>query len=218
MRTAFDRDGITILEGDCAEVLPGIDPASVGLLLTDPPYGINLETDYSAMDGGTTYRPVAGDERPFDPTPLLRFPHLALFGANYYAPTLPLGGWVVWLKAASPEMLGRTWLADAELLWHNRGGRAVEVFHWHWNGPCRKGERGSFLHPTQKPVALMRWLIEKWTQPGDLVLDPYMGSGPIAQACLETRRRYLGVEIDPAYVQTTIEHRLGQATLPLGAC
>jgi DNA modification methylase len=71
---------------------------------------------------------------------------------------------------------------------------------------------GSHLHPTQKPVSLMRWMVERWTEPGDLVLDPYMGSGPIAQACLETRRRYLGIEIDPHYVQTTLNHRLHQPT------
>jgi DNA modification methylase len=216
IRTAYDRDGITIWEGDCAEVLPTIDPASVGLLLTDPPYGINHDTDYTRFNGGRTYAPIITDRYPFDPRPLLRFPRVALFGANFYSSRLPEGRWIVWLKMTDPEAWGKTLMSDAELLWHNASGYPVEMFSHLWHGACRDSERGLSLHPTQKPVSLMRWLIEKWTKPGDLVLDPYMGSGPIAQACLETRRRYLGVEIDPQYVATTIEHRLGQPTLGLG--
>ncbi len=70
------------------------------------------------------------------------------------------------------------------------------------------------LHPTQKPVKLMIWLLERLTQRGDLVLDPYMGSGPIAKACHLTGRRYLGVEIDEGYCQIAAS-RLYQQVLPL---
>jgi DNA modification methylase len=213
VRLAWERDGITILEGDCADVLPSIDPATVGLLLTDPPYGINHDTDYGGM-GGHTYRRIVGDGAPYNPDPLLRFAKVALFGANYYSSRLPEGRWVVWQKSLDPSGEAGRPASDAELLWHNCGGKPVEIFPHLWVGYFRASERGAYLHPTQKPVALMRWLIEKWTKPGDLVLDPYVGSGPIAQACLETRRRYLGVEIDPAYVAITIEHRLSQACLP----
>lgn len=61
----------------------------------------------------------------------------------------------------------------------------------------------------------MRWILEKWTEPGDLVLDPYMGSGPIAQACKEKGRRYIGIEIVEEYCRITVEHRLAQMALPL---
>jgi site-specific DNA-methyltransferase (adenine-specific) len=219
-RTAYDRDGITIIEGDCADVLPNIDPATVGLLLTDPPYGIDHNTLYDdnrfPHNRGGTLRmaPIAGDDKPFDPTPLLSFPHLVLFGANNYMNRLPLSGrWLVWLKVAWGSSGGGLF-SDAEMAWHNCGGvPPVLGFQHTWVGFARASEQNAHLHPTQKPAALMRWIVELFTQPGDLVVDPYMGSGPIAQACLETGRRYLGVEIDPHYVQTTIEHRLSQPTL-----
>jgi len=84
-----------------------------------------------------------------------------------------------------------------------------------WAGYKRDSELGHHVHPTQKPVALMRWILDKWTEPGDLVFDPYMGSGPIAQACHELGRRYIGVEIVEEYCQTAV-NRLGQQTLALG--
>ena len=212
MEPYFERDGITIYHADCADVLPGVDPASVGLLLTDPPYGISHDTDYSGM-GGRSYRRIVGDAAPFDPGPLLRFARVGLFGANYYSSRLPEGRWIVWQKSLDPDGVAGRPASDAELLWHNCGGKPVEVFPHLWVGYFRASERRAYLHPTQKPVALMRHLVERWTRPGDLVLDPYMGSGPIAQACLELGRRYIGVEIDEGYCRITVEHRLGQPTL-----
>ena len=61
----------------------------------------------------------------------------------------------------------------------------------------------------------MTWLIERFTKPGDLVLDPYMGSGPIAKACHMTGRRYIGCEVERQYVDVAVK-RLAQSVLPLG--
>lgn len=58
---------------------------------------------------------------------------------------------------------------------------------------------GKSLHPTQKPVALLTYLIETYTNEGDIVLDSCMGSGSTAIACLETDRRFIGYELDPEY-------------------
>jgi len=207
----YDRDGITIYHADCGEVLPGIDPASVDLLLTDPPYGINHDTDYTRFASNKTYAPVANDLGPFDPSHLLVFPRVALFGGNYF--DLPMAKWVVWVKRDIESVMGSP-MSDAELVWHNCGGKPVSVFNWYWHGAYRKGEMGSHLHPTQKPVALMRWLVEKWTEPGDLILDPYMGSGPIAQAAQDLNRKYIGIEIEETYCQTAT-NRLAQQTLTL---
>jgi len=54
------------------------------------------------------------------------------------------------------------------------------------------------LHPIQKPVPLLEWLINSYTNPGDLVLDPFMGSGSTGVACLNRGRRFLEIELDPA--------------------
>lgn len=80
------------------------------------------------------------------------------------------------------------------------------------NGCFRKGRE----HPTQKPVDLCRWLIEKSTDPGATVLDPFMGSGTTGVACVQTGRSFIGIEIDPTYFEIAQRRiRDAQAQLPL---
>jgi hypothetical protein len=61
-------------------------------------------------------------------------------------------------------------------------------------------------HPNQKPVALLEKLIRRSTDPGDLVIDPFSGTGAVGEAALRTGRRFLGVEIDPDWVQASRKH------------
>ena len=214
MKPFYESDGITIYNEDCAEVLPLVPPTDVDLLLTDPPYGIaHRVPDLSSGLAGaskTANQSVVGDDSPFDPMHLLGYEKIALWGGDRYSDRLPVGGWLVWDKTGGGK--ARTFMADAEMMWHNMG-HAVDVFHHLWLGAFRDSEhklRGA--HPTQKPTALMRWIVEKWTEPGDLVFDPYMGSGPIAQACHEMGRRYIGVEIAEQYCHTAVS-RLAQQIL-----
>jgi DNA modification methylase len=65
-------------------------------------------------------------------------------------------------------------------------------------------------HPTQKPIALMKYLIEKLTQPGDTVVDLFMGSGTTGVACVQTGRRFIGIEVDPTYYAIA-ERRIAEA-------
>ena len=136
-------------------------------------------------------------------------PNLILFGANWYADKLPpSGGWVVWDKTPKGVKEG-FYASHAELAWTNLCS-SVRKVSLQWGGEARNGE--PHLHPTQKPVGVMRWLLEQFSEPGDLVLDPYMGSGPVAQACKETGRRYVGVELEETYVKAAVG-RLAQDTL-----
>lgn len=211
----YDQDGIAIYHGDCADVLPAINPGSVDLVLTDPPYGIS----YSATDHRSPHfgKSIVGDDQPFDPRPLLPFGRCVIFGANRFAHHLPPGGWIVWSKRQDNRNFtsfgnGST----GEIAWSNCLN-TVQVFNYFWGGgPWLRGpeERGNASHPTLKPVALMRWILDKWTEPGDLILDPYMGSGPIAQACHEMSRRYIGVEIVEDYCRVAVQ-RLAQGVLAL---
>lgn len=225
-RSCGCADGITVIHSDCREILPLIEPAFVDLVLTDPPYGISVvQRNNRARNGdvrpghvpGTwkSWALVAGDDEAFNPSPLLVFPRLVLFGANNYADQLPPSqSWIVWdrLNGATPADN-----ADAELIWTNLGG-TVRTYRQCWRGVAREDdglEPTRHIHPTQKPVKVMLWLLERYTKPGDLVLDPYMGSGPIAKACQMTRRRYIGIEVEEIYVQRAIK-RLEQSVLPLG--
>lgn len=80
-------------------------------------------------------------------------------------------------------------------------GHGVYIFQHEWDGFMRASERGKGkrIHPTQKPVALMEWVVEKCTKAGDTVFDPYMGSGSTALACINTGRNFVGCEIVQEY-------------------
>jgi site-specific DNA-methyltransferase (adenine-specific) len=221
----FDHEGITIYLGDCRAVLPTL--GAVDLVLTDPPYGTRGVADqrsdsrsfrrnlpHSGRQGLkiAAHQSIVGDDEPFDPSPLLQYRRLILWGGNYYADRLPPSrSWLVWDKRdyTAPDDN-----ADCELAWTNLD-IPVRQFRHLWRGVCRASETGGkSLHPTQKPVALMRWCLQRARlAPGALVLDPYMGSGPVAQACKELGYRYIGIELVEAYVERAVA-RLQQEVLP----
>ena len=124
-------------------------------------------------------------------------------GANHYASRLPDSpAWYVWDKR---DGVGENNLADCELAWCNVGGSARLKRHL-WMGLCRDSEIGSHLHPTQKPVVVMAWAMDKAKIPqGATVLDPYMGSGSTGIACLRTGRNFIGVERDAAHYKTACD-------------
>ena len=215
----YDRDGIAIYCAPCEVVIPFVQ--NVAVVIADPPYGYSQSDQQrskrAAHDPGrdSGLPMIHGDAEPFDPGHLFVFPRLVLFGANHYAHRLPPSrGWLVWDKrnGATPDDN-----VDAELIWTNIPG-VVRVYRQCWRGFTRENdglEPNRHLHPTQKPVNLMLWLLEKYTQPGDHVFDPYMGSGPLARACQLIGRRYTGCEIVEDYCRAAVS-RLQQAVLPLG--
>lgn len=218
MRPYYQDDSVTIYHGDCREVLPSI--AADALLVTDPPYGVRLNTAYKSsqrgvLAGANDYPPVYGDDQPFDPSHLLRFQNAVLWGANYYADKLPpRGSWLVWDKR---EGSGFNDQADAELAWVNGvNGTVPRLFAHRWNGMIKASEKDQRrMHPTQKPVALMAWCLGFF--PADmLVVDPYMGSGPTLRAAKDMGRRSIGIEYEERYCEVAAR-RCSQETLALGA-
>jgi DNA modification methylase len=212
----YDDGTCTIYHGDCREILPMLPRASADLIIADPPYGAGTSRRGIAM-GRPWHRShdfLIGDTEPFDPTPLLCFPRLVLFGANYYADKLPpSGSWLVWDKRRGGTVTPGWNGSDAELAWTNLGN-SVRVFSHLWTGYKRDSEISQHYHPTQKPVALMAWIIAQFTQPGDLILDPYMGSGPVLRAAKDLGRRAIGIEIEERYCEIAAR-RLGQEVLAL---
>lgn len=202
MKPYYDQEGITIYHGNCADVLPLVEPSMVGLLLTDPPYGIGFQSGAYWQ-----HRRTVGDDKPFDPRPLLAYPRLVLWGAHNFAAYLPVGGWFVWDKRdqVSRNLPG----SDAEMAWTNLHPR-IQIIRHLWMPHTMRNE--PLLHPNQKPVSVIRRLVEEWTAEGDLIFDPYMGSGPVAQVAFESGRRYIGVEIVEAYCEVAVR-RLAQGVL-----
>jgi len=141
---------------------------------------------------------ISGDEEPFDPKPFLEIaPVTVLFGANHYADKLPPASkWLVWDKRKG---FTRNDFADCELAWTNKGGVARLINHY-WNGMMRDSERGiPRVHPTQKPIAVMEWVLREVTEDGQVILDPFMGSGTTGVAAVKLGRKFIGIEIEPKY-------------------
>jgi len=213
----------TLYQGDCLDVLPTLAAGSVDAVITDPPYGISLATNYrerkrTALALCNNFRPIAGDDRPFDPTPFLRFRTVVLFGANYFAQHLPpSGAWIVWDKVdglPSERGIGFNDNSDCELIWTNVGNAARIIRH-RWMGAMKASEQTeNRVHPTQKPVELLRQIIRHYTRPCDTILDPFMGSGTTGVACRMEGRNFIGVELDP-YYYAIAERRIANAQPPL---
>lgn len=218
-----ERAGITIYHCRNELILPLINPASVDLVLTDPPYGVNERTDRASRGRGGIYdwKPVAGDTEIFDPTYLIMtYKRLILWGANYYAHKLPPSkSWIIWDKRASKNgyALSPDDNADAELAWSNLGGQ-LRIYRHLWRGYLRDSERRASgnrdWHPTPKPVALMTWILENYSKPGDLILDPYMGAGPVLVAAKKLGRRAIGIELEQEYCDAAVT-RLQQEVMAL---
>ena len=207
-------DDVTLILGDCLEWLPKLP--HVDAVVTDPPYGIKHVRGQSKYIGKAKWAtrfhgtPIIGDDRPFDPAPFLAFPVVVMFGANHFADKLPPSrGWVFWDKRGNFDS---TDFADGELIYSNQDHVVRKTEH-RWRGVIRDSENGDLhLHPTQKPVELMVWLIEQYTHPGDLVLDPFMGSGTTGVACVRTGRRFIGIEMREPYFETA-RRRIAEAQL-----
>jgi site-specific DNA-methyltransferase (adenine-specific) len=210
----YQDDSCTIYHGDCREMLADLW-FGVDLLVADPPYGVYelcSRTQRARLATGYDFPQVFGDSEPFDPAPLLHFRRAVLFGANHYADKLPPSpSWIVWDKRDGGTADVN---ADCELAWTNLGGPA-RLFTHKWRGMIKASERNERRqHPTQKPVALMEWILNRWTHPGELILDPYMGSGPVLKAAKNLGRRVIGIEIEERYCEIAAK-RLAQEVLPL---
>lgn len=194
----------TLYHGDCLQVLPNL--IGIDAVVTDPPYGIG----YSHGKGGgklaksTKFdnHAIAGDDKPFDPSPWLEFPKVVLFGANHFASRLPDSSfWLIWDKR---DGVCSNDQADAEMAWVKGKGQARVIRHL-WNGMLKASEKGiERVHPTQKPISVMEWVL-KTTGIEGVILDPYMGSGTTGVACVNLGQKFIGIEIDRNYFEIACE-------------
>ena len=209
---------------DVCRLMDGEQP---GMVWADPPYGIdvvNVETGrgrnsdapgfkksgkvgVTGVTPAGTYAPIIGDEttataEASSALALGIFPDAVHFwwGGNFYASALPNSPhWVIWDKQTDGNQF-----ADAELCWTNQKG-SLRQFRHQWMGMLRESERGQKrVHPTQKPVALAEWAFDKYGKQGDLIFDPFLGSGMSIIAAENTGRRVFGLELSPEYCDVII--------------
>lgn len=186
------------------------------LAIIDPPYGIkvskqNITRGKLAVAKG--YKPFHGeDEGPPSSeffSDLLRVSkHAVIWGANHFISRIPYDAscWIVWDKDN-----GNTDFADCELAWTNLPG-AVRKFTYCWAGMRQQDMKNKEvrIHPTQKPVALYEWILDKYSRPGDLILDTHVGSASGLIACRNRGLQYVGFEIDKYYYDLALK-RLREA-------
>jgi DNA modification methylase len=194
-----------------------MDGEKADMVFTDPPYGMDLDTDYSKMpsannEGNKKYRRVIGDADDFRPeliqTALGVFDYCSevfMFGADYFAELLPnknQGSWIVWDKRVTEsfdKMIGSAF----ELCWSkSKHKREIARF----NNTLFSGEADARnkVHPTQKPIKLIGWFFEKWGSSGDIVVDLFGGSGSTLIACENTNRKCFMMELDPHYCDVIV--------------
>lgn len=197
---------------DIEKILNGNE---VDLVLTDPPYGINIVKNNGKVGGdgrlakSKTYMPIKGDESTetaqefYNACVSLGIKNYILFGGNYFTDFLePKSCWVVWDKKN-----GDNNFADVELAWtsFNKGAK---LYQFLWNGSCREGDKKTELvtrvHPTQKPVGLMADILKGFSKENDNILDAFGGSGSTLIACEKLNRRCFMMEMEPKYVDVII--------------
>jgi len=207
MKPYYERNGITIYHGDCREILPTIKADCV---VTDPPYGIGRDgqTRSTGKHGGRKgYEFLGWDSaRPhrdtFDAI-LASSDEQIIWGGNYFADMLPPSmGWLVWDKGQRINQ------SDGELAWTSME-QALRICTLNRVELMIDGAQ----HPTQKPVALLKWCLS--FVPTGTILDPFMGSGTTLVAAKLEGRRAIGIEIEERYCEIAAK-RLAQEVLPFG--
>lgn len=114
-----------------------------------------------------------------------------IWGGNYFN-LPPTRCFLVWRKLTISESFS---MAMAEYAWTSFNDNA-KVFEY-----PPQGKKGDRFHPTQKPVELYKWILNKYAKDGDLILDTHVGSASSLIACRETGHKYIGFEIDPVYYE-----------------
>jgi site-specific DNA-methyltransferase (adenine-specific) len=186
------------------EYMKTLKDKAFDLAIVDPPYGIkqpafrkessNKAAKTKEYNNAVYTQKAPGKEYFFE---LIRASkEQVIWGGNYYNSFLPSGRkWIFWDKETEATQWG-----DGELAFTSFAG-AITKFRFAWNGMIQGDmkKKEHRIHPTQKPVALYKWLLKTYAKPGDRILDTHLGSGSIAIACHDMGHDLVGCEIDVDY-------------------
>ena len=227
---------ISLQKGDCLELMKDIPDGSVDAIITDPPYNISRDNNFHTMgragidfgewDKGFDLTKWIGVAQPT----LKKGGNIVIFNdwknLSYIVESLESNDFVVkdlirWKKTnAMPRNRDRRFITDYEVaIWAVKKGDK-----WTFNrlsdtyevpecigGLTPKSEKLNGGHSTQKPIYLMKWLLERLTDAGDVILDPFMGSGTTAVACVNLNRNFIGMEINNEYFELA-EKRIAEVS------
>ena len=187
------------------DVLKSLPDKSFDLAIVDPPYGIGVCKNKQGMgrrrgDLKANYEMGDWDNEP----PTLEYfielqrvsKNQIIFGANHFISQIAIDSscWIVWDKKFSNEVS----FAAVELAWTSFNSTAKKFTHLPTNQDSR-------IHPTQKPVALYRWMLERYAKPGQTILDTHLGSASSAIACHQFGCEILGMEMSEHYFNLAVD-------------
>lgn len=203
-----------IINADCLDILKQLPDKCIDLVLTDPPYGINVAkngkvggekcckvTDYGAKewDSEIPHKEIFEE--------IMRVSkNQIIFGGNYFVEYLKNSPcWIVWDKLNTGNF------ADCELAWTSFK-YAVRKYEFLWNGMLQQNmsNKEKRIHPTQKPADLFGQILRDYSKENDLILDCFSGSGTTAIACHNLKRRFICIEKDKDYYEASVK-RLADA-------
>ena len=208
---------------DCLGFMKTLPDNSVDLVLTDPPYGIDIGkmSFTNSIIGGVAkrnnYKGISDWDK-FTPSKeyfdeMIRISKKqVIFGGNYFADKLPPSGqWVVWDKRVEDKYSND--FADCELAWTSEN-KPSRIIRFLWSGMMQGDMKNKEVrfHPTQKPLFVIKKIIDMFSEENDTILDPFLGSGTTAIACKNLHRNFIGIEISEKYCKIARD-RLRQQTL-----
>ena len=186
----------------------------MSLVLTDPPYGIDVVSedgmvgaDFGVAKKGQYKKIIADDttETAEQSYKILKkvSDKLILWGGNYFIDFLEKSdSWIIWDKRCESGITNT--FADGEMAYCSFH-TPLRIYHQLWNGMIREGEHDKRVHPTQKPVRTLAQIIDKFSDKDAIVMDVFGGSGSTMIACEQTGRKCLMMELDPHYCDVIID-------------
>lgn len=194
---------------DCLEFMKTLPDKCIDLVLTDPPYGIGADKGANGFgSAGHKTKKYVDDWDNITPSKeffdqMLRVGKtVIIFGGNCFTDKLPMRKhWIVWDKVGSFDFDNP--FSDCEIAWTNIEKKPIKKYIVIQQGFV--AEEKDRVHPTQKPVKLFGHILNDYSKEGEIIFDPFLGSGTTAIACKMLKRNYVGCEISPEYCKIAEE-------------
>ena len=193
---------ITLYNADCMEIMKGFADKQFDLAIVDPPYGININVSIGRRKGNkkSNYHKFAGEDNTIPSEEYFKelfrvSENQIIWGGNYMTDFIyPSPCWLLWDKGFSEDVT----FAQFEMAWTS------------FKSSCKKFDYNAAknidrIHPTQKPVQLYKWILNKYAKEGDTILDTHLGSGSSAIAAHDGGFEFVGVELDEEYYNAAKE-------------